>query len=180
MVSVNSDSTCCCPGERERRQSPPCCDQLVVPLTSQWRCARNTLLTSQYSLTSSQTNPNTNSILTIDFQNYEGLVLTLTLHNAALDNVHIWRGQSASNDGRGQNCSGRSSIIFTLGNFYFFHLKMVQLSNKEEIYFIEPVIKIGGVVLSEEIARDYMFNIVNLIFNYLGVMVTYLLVQVIF
>lgn len=56
---------------------------------------------------------------------------------------------------------------------------MVQLSNKE-IYFIEPVIKIGGVVLSEEIARDYMFNIVNLIFNYLGVMVTYLLVQVIF
>ena len=40
--------------------------------------------------------------------------------------------------------------------------------------------QIGGVTLSQEIARDYVFNIVNLLLNYIGVLVTSLLVQIIF
>ena len=48
------------------------------------------------------------------------------------------------------------------------------------VFNIDLFPQIGGVTLSQEIARDYMFNIVNLLLNYLGVLLTSLLVQIIF
>ena len=47
------------------------------------------------------------------------------------------------------------------------------------ISIIDLLPQIGGVTLSQEIARDYVFNIVNLLLNYLGVLFTSLLVQII-
>lgn len=103
--------------------------------------------------------------------------LSLLLVTMVLISVSGGEGEDAGDQAEDRTVQGQVQNNFKK---YFSIMSQARQVRVRQTLLIEPVNQIGGLLLSQEIARDYAFNIVNLLFNYLGVLFTHILVQIIF